>query len=164
MRELAQFAPNTDPPVAASLTLSILLFITAVNAPLRRSGIRNAGASPFIAWLGIIVLAWFSEPLLDRLDVSAANWRIAAGLVLVAGAIVDLASRSDEPLLFRPELGVLAVQTGRDHGVWATAFAAAIGLLTLAVWRRSSKAIGRAVALAQVGLAALLVLDGIFAL
>jgi hypothetical protein len=164
MRELAQFAPNSDPPVAASLTLSILLFVTAVNAPLRRSGIRKAGASPFVAWLGIIALAWFSDPLLERLDVSAANWRIAAGLVLVAGALVDVAGRPVEPLLFRPELGMLAIQTGRDHGVWATAFAAAIGLATLAVWRHSSKAVGRAVALAQVGLAVLLVLDGVFAL
>jgi hypothetical protein len=140
------------------------LFVTVVNAPLRRRGVRQAGASPFIAWLGVVALALFSEPLLDQLDVSAANWRIAAGLVLVAGAIVDLAGRSVEPLLFRPELGMLAVQTGRDHGVWATAFAAAIGLLTLVVWRRAHKHVGRAVALVQVGLAVLLVLDGVFAL
>jgi hypothetical protein len=164
MLELAQFAPNTDPPVAASLTLSILLFVTVVNAPLRRSGIRKARVSPFAAWLGIIALAWLSEPLLDRLDVSAPNWRIAAGLVLVAGALVDLVGRSVEPLLFRPELGMLAIQTGRDHGVWATALAAAIGLVTLVVWRRTSKGVGRAVALVQVGLAVLLVLDGVFAL
>jgi hypothetical protein len=164
MRELAQFAPNSDPPFAASLTLSILLFVTAVNAPLRRSGIRKARVSPFAAWLGVIALAWLSEPLLERLDVSAPNWRIAAGIVLVAGALVDVAGRSVEPLLFRPELGMLAIQTGRDHGVWATAFAAAIGLATLAVWRHKSTAVGRAVALAQVGLAVLLVLDGVFAL
>lgn len=164
MRELAQFAPNSDPPVAASLTLSIALFITVVNAPLRRAAVREAGASPTITWFGVIALAWFSAPLLDWLDVSAPNWRIAAGFVLVAGAIIDLVGRRVEPLLFRPEIGALALQTGRDHGVPATAFAAAIGLVTLAVWRRRSANVGRAVALAQIGLAILLVLDGVFAL
>jgi hypothetical protein len=164
MRELAQFAPNSDPPVAASLMLSIALFVTVVNAPLRRAAVREAGASPTITWIGVVVLAWLSEPLLDVLDVSAPNWRIAAGFVLVAGAIVDLARRRVEPLLFRPELGALALQTGRDHGVLATAFAAAIGLLTIVVWRHRSTTVGRAVALVQIGLAILLVLDGVFAL
>jgi hypothetical protein len=164
MRELAQFAPNSDPPVAASLTLSIALFVTAVNAPLRRGAVREAGASPTITWLGVVGLAWLSGPLLDALDVSAPNWRIAAGFVLVAGAIVDLARRRVEPLLFRPELGAIALQTGGDHGVLATAFAAAVGLLTIVVWRHSSTTVGRGVALVQIGLAILLVLDGVFAL
>jgi hypothetical protein len=164
MRELAQFAPNSNPPVAASLALSIALFVTAVNAPLRRAAVRNGGASPTISWLGVVALAWISGPLLDALDVSAANWRIAAGFVLVAGAIVDLAGRRVEPLLFRPELGAVALQTGADHGVLATAFAGAVGLLTLMVWRHSNTMVGRAVALVQIGLAILLVLDGVFAL
>lgn len=164
MGELAQFAPNSNPPLTASVWLSIALFVTVVNSPLRREAVRKAGASSIVTWVGVIVLAWFSGPLLDRLDVSAPNWRIATGFVLVAGAIIDLVGKRVEPLLFRPELGALALQTGRDHGVLAAALAAAIGLLTLVVWRHESKALGRAVALAQVGLAILLVLDGVFAL
>ena len=164
MRELAQFAPNSNPPVAASLTLSVAMFVTVVNAPLRRAAVRKAGASPTITWFGVVALACLSGPLLDALDVSAPNWRIAAGFVLVAGAIVDLAGRRVEPLLFRPELGAIALQTGADHGVLATAFGGAIGLLTLVVWRHSNPMVGRAVALAQIGLAILLVLDGVFAL
>ncbi len=164
MRELAQFAPNSNPPVAASLALSVALFVTVVNAPLRRVAVRKERASPSIAWLGVVALAWLSGPLLDALDVSAPNWRIAAGFVLVAGAIVDLAGRSVEPLLFRPELGAIALQTGADHGVLAAAFAGAIGMLTLVVWRHRNAMVGRALALVQIGLAILLVLDGVFAL
>ena len=164
MGELAQFAPNSNPPLTASLWLSIALFVTAVNSPLRRQPVRAAGASSVVTWVGLVVLAWSSGPLLDRLDVSAPNWRIATGFVLVAGAIIDLVGTRVEPLLFRPELGALAVQTGRDHGVLAAALAGAIGLLTLVVWRRESTALGRALALAQIGLAVLLLLDGVFAL
>jgi len=164
MGELAQFAPNSNPPLAASLWLSIALFVTVVNSPLRREAVRKAGASSMVTWIGVIALAWFSGPLLDRLDVSAPNWRIATGLVLVAGAMVDVTGKRVEPLLFRPEIGALAIQTGRDHGVWPAALAGAIGLLTLVVWRRENKALGRAVALAQIGLAVLMLLDGVFAL
>jgi small neutral amino acid transporter SnatA (MarC family) len=164
MGELAQFAPNSEPPLSASLTLSIVLFIAVVNSPLRREAVRKAGASSVVTWVGVIALAWFSRPLLDQLDVSAPNWRIATGFVLVAAAIVDVFGRRVEPVLFRPELGALALQTGRDHGVVAAAIAGAIGLLTLVVWRRESKALGRAVALAQIALAVLLLLDGVFAL
>ncbi|MEO5839060.1 MAG: hypothetical protein ABIQ73_06300 [Acidimicrobiales bacterium] len=164
MGELAQFAPNSNPPLTASLWLSIALFVTVVNSPLRREAVRKAGASSTITWIGVIALAWFSGPLLDRLDVSAPNWRIATGFVLVAAAVIDLTGKRVEPLLFRPEIGALALQTGRDHGVLPTALAAAIGLATLALWRHQSKPLGRAVALAQIGLAVLLLLDGVFAL
>ena len=164
MGELAQFAPNSNPPLTASLWLSIALFVTVVNSPLRREAVRKAGASSMVTWIGVLALAWFSGPLLDRLDVSAPNWRIATALVLVAAAVIDLTGKRIEPLLFRPEIGALAIQTGRDHGVWPTALAAAIGLATLVVWRHPSKALGRAVALTQIGLAVLLLLDGVFAL
>ena len=164
MGELAQFAPNSNPPLTASLWLSIALFVTVINSPLRRDAVRKAGASSMATWIGMIALAWFSGPLLDRLDVSAPNWRIATAFVLVASAVIDLTGKRVEPLLFRPEIGALAIQTGRDHGVWPTALAAAIGLATLVVWRHGSKALGRAVALTQIGLAALLLLDGVFAL
>jgi small neutral amino acid transporter SnatA (MarC family) len=164
MGELAQFAPNTNPPLAASLTLSIILFITVVNAPLRREAVRQARVSIFAAWIGVIALAWFSNPLLDHLNVSAPNWRVATGLLLVVAAIVDIFGKRIEPVIFRPELGALALQTGRDHGVAATVLASAIGLATLVVWRRNNKALGRAVALVQVALAVALLLDGVLAI
>jgi len=115
-------------------------------------------------WIGVIALAWFSGPVLDHLHVSAPNWRIATGLLLVVAAIVDIFGTRIEPVLFRPELGALALQTGRDHGVAATILASAIGLATLVVWRRDNKAVGRAVALVQIGLAVALLLDGVFAI
>ena len=164
MGELAQFAPNTNPPLAASLTLAIVLFITVVNSPLRRDAVRQARVSIGATWIGLIALAWFSGPLLDHLHVSAPNWRIATGLLLVVAAIVDIFGARIEPVLFRPELGALALQTGRDHGVAATILASAIGLATLVVWRRDNKAVGRAVALIQIGLAVALLLDGVFAI
>ena len=84
-------------------------------------------------------------------------------MLLVVAAAVDLFGRRVEPVLFRPELGALALQTGRDHGVAAATLAGAIGLATLVVWRHNSKALGRAVALAQIALAIALLLDGVFA-
>jgi small neutral amino acid transporter SnatA (MarC family) len=164
MGELAQFAPNSSPPLAASLTLSIVLFITVVNSPLRREAVRKARTSLTMTWIGVIVIAWFSGPVLDKLNISAPNWRIATGMLLVAAALVDLFGRRVEPVLFRPELGALALQTGRDHGVGAAALAGAIGLATLVLWRHNSKALGRAVALVQIALAVALLLDGVFAL
>ena len=164
MGELAQFAPHSNPPLAASLTLSIVLFITVVNSPLRRDAVRKAGTSLTVTWIGVILIAWFSGPVLDKLNISAPNWRIATGMVLVAAAAVDLFGRRVEPLLFRPELGALALQTGHDHGVAAATLASAIGLATLVLWRHNSRALGRAVALVQVALAIALLLDGVFAL
>jgi len=164
MVELAQFASNSDPPVAASLTLSILLFITAINAPLRRERVKKERVSYLFVLLAVFVLAWISGPLLRHLDISAPNWRIATGLVLVAGAIIDLAGARVEPVLLRPELGALAIQTGRDHGVAGAVLAIVIGLATLVIWRSESKWLGRGVALAQVALAVALLLDGVLAI
>ena len=160
---LAQFEPNSEPIVGASLPLAILLFIVVVNSPLRRRDIKQSEVSITTAWLGVILIAWWSAPVLRWLDVSAPNWRIATGLLLVAGAIVDLTGAKIEPVLFRPELGALALQTGRDHGVAAALLAGGIGLSTLVVWRRSSTAVGRSVSLVQIAAAAALVMDGVLA-
>ena len=161
---LAQFSPNSNPPIAASVPLAIVLFITAVNAPLRRERVKERDLSLTATWVAILLIAWWSAPILRWLDVSAPNWRIATGLVLVAGAIVDLTGAAIEPVLFRPELGALALQSGRDHGVAATVLVSALGLGTLLVWRRSSMAIGRGVALLQIAAAAALVMDGVLAI
>ena len=164
MRELAQFSVHTDPPLAASLTLSLLLFITAINAPLRRSQVRTERVSYTFVIVAVVLAAWWSGPLLRALDVSAPNWRIATGLVLVVAAIVDLTGAKVEPVLLRPELGALAVETGRDHGVGGATLGIVIGVATLVLWRRDNKWVGRGVALTQIVLATLLLLAGVLAI
>ncbi len=164
MVEFAQFARNSDPPVAASLWLSILLFLTAVNAPLRRGRVKSERVSFTFVFVAVVALAWWSGPLLRALDVSAPNWRIATALVLIVAAIVDLVGARVEPIVMRPELGALAIQTGRDHGVAGAVLAIALGLASLALWHRENKWFGRGVALAQVALAVALLLDGVLAI
>ena len=134
MGELAQFAPNTNPPLAASLWLSIALFVTVVNSPLRREAVRKAGASSMVTLLGVIALAWFSGPLLDRLDVSAPNWRIATGFVLIAAAIVDY-RQANQPCSFAPRSAPPRFK-GRDQGCGRRAGRAILGHLV--VWRHDS--------------------------
>jgi small neutral amino acid transporter SnatA (MarC family) len=79
-------------------------------------------------------LAWISGPLLTALDSSAPTARIAAGLVLLVTAGVDLVRRLPTPevgypgwraglvpvaapLLLRPAAAVLALSAGADRGV-----------------------------------------------
>lgn len=163
MVSLAQFQPNTEPPIGVSWWLTLALFVTAVNAPLRRRAAKEAHRSRAGALGAIALLAWVSAPLLDALDVSPPNWRIAAGLALALGAVVDAVGRPVEPLLFRPELALLAVQSGSDHGVWPTILAALLALVSYTFMRKENRALGRGFAIAQLALAILLTLDGVFA-
>ena len=101
-----------------------------------------------VTWGLVLAAAGFSEPLLDLLDVSAATFRIATGVVvglagarwLVFGASpvdVDTAPGTWQrigvplliPALVTPQLAMVAISTGADDGMLVAASTAAPALL-----------------------------------
>ena len=93
-----------------------------------------------VTWGLVLAAAGFSEPLLDVLDVSAATFRLATGVVvglagarwLVFGASpvdVDTAPGTWQrigvplliPALVTPQLAMVAISTGADDGVLVAA-------------------------------------------
>ena len=107
-----------------------------------------------VTWGLVLAAAGFSEPLLDVLDVSAATFRIATGVVvglagarwLVFGASpvdVDTAPGTWQrigvplliPALVTPQLAMVAISTGADDGMLVAASTAAPALL----WRGSRR-------------------------
>jgi small neutral amino acid transporter SnatA (MarC family) len=132
---------------------SLLAMLAAVNPaavalalwPRERGPIAAAAAA--ITWALVLVGAAVSEPLLDALDVSAATFRIAAGVVVgLAGArwLVFGASPVDVdtpvgtwrrlgvplliPVLVTPQLAMVAISTGADDGTLGAAWTAALVL------------------------------------
>lgn len=136
-------------------TVAILALVFGIDAFRRRRelptdvGIVAAGA--LLALGGYVVLAAVSGPLLDGLDISAPNARIAAGLTLGLGAMFDLFRRAPDPTsvpegpmaalapaffpaLFRPDIGVLALSAGADRGVAVVLVGSAVGLGACVAW------------------------------
>lgn len=169
--------------------LLIIVFIVVANAARRR---LELPADPWtvmvgagIAAAGYIVLALVGEPLLDGLDISAPNARIAAGFVVVVAAIVDLVRRPDPdgpslggrgaalvpvafPILLRPDLGALALSGGADPGIGWAALATIVGAVSIVAAHRylpvRAAAIGgRLLGVCAVGLGIVTILDGVFA-
>jgi small neutral amino acid transporter SnatA (MarC family) len=106
-----------------------------------------AAAAAVITWALVLVAAAVSGPLLDALDVSAATFRIATGVVVgLAGArwLVFGASPVDVdtpagtwkrlgvplliPVLVTPQLAMVSISTGADDGTLGAAWTAAIAL------------------------------------
>jgi small neutral amino acid transporter SnatA (MarC family) len=150
------------------------MLVAAVNAPRRRRALsiseRPMAERRLIAAIGagllaaaVVAVALLADPLLDALDISAPNARIAAGLVVAAGGLGELVTPRPRagaaprgwtaavapvwfPVLFRPEVGLAALSLGEDHGV-AVALAAALvaGASVIAVAGRvGGPATGRA--------------------
>jgi small neutral amino acid transporter SnatA (MarC family) len=111
----------------------------------RRTAVAIAAA---LTWGLVLALAGFSEPLLDALDVTAATFRIATGVVvglagarwLVFGASpVDVDTRPGSwqrvgvplliPALVSPQLAMVAISTGADDGTFVAGLTAAPALL-----------------------------------
>lgn len=111
----------------------------------RAAAVATAAA---VTWGLVLGAAGFSEPLLDALDVSAATFRIATGVVvglagarwLVFGASpVDVDTRPGTwkrigvplliPALVSPQLAMVAISTGADDGMLVAASTAAPALL-----------------------------------
>lgn len=117
----------------------LLAYLSAVNPPRLRPHLPGsperarpavmlaAAAAVLAAGLALVLAA---EPFLDALDITTETWRIAAGIVVgLVGARVVIAPRLSEvppgswlvpvafPLLFTPQLAVLAVLFGATQPV-----------------------------------------------
>jgi hypothetical protein len=88
---------------------------------------------------GVVVLSVvFADDALDALDISPESFRIAAGLVLAAAGIADLAwpHVADAPfaaILVRPELVCVALSFGADEPTGRVLAAGAFALVLVAV-------------------------------
>lgn len=175
-----------------TVTLLILAMVAAAN-PFRARSARPAAeirATTAVA-LGatlvlVLVSALVSGPLLDLVDVAGPSARIAAGIALLVVALKDLfaAPPTPEPALsgravglvplafpviFSPALALLAVAGGAERGVAVAVGCGALALaptaLALLVMPdRQLRAATAAVGGFGAGLAALVVLDGVYAI
>jgi small neutral amino acid transporter SnatA (MarC family) len=132
----------------------------------------------------IAALAGVSGPLLDLLDVSPPTFRVAAGLVLAFRGLLDLVRAPTPepeglsgwgealfpvgfPVLFRPEVAVLALAAGADLGAARAGILSLVpvGLAVLAVvrWRhvRSARAVGALLSVGAIVVGAALITDGV---
>jgi small neutral amino acid transporter SnatA (MarC family) len=140
-----------------------------------------------LAWGLVLAGAAASEFLLDLLDVSEATFRIAAGVVLgLAGArwlLVGVSPTDVDtpagtwrrvgvplliPVLITPQLAMVTISTGADHGVLVAAGTSALALavtwlaMTLRKRRRWAWAVGaRFLGALGIAVAFALVVDGV---
>jgi small neutral amino acid transporter SnatA (MarC family) len=153
--------------------------------PRERSAVTAVATG--ITWLLVLLAAVTSDPILDLLDVTTATFRIATGVVLgLAGArwLVFGASAVDVdapagswrrvgvplliPALITPQLVMVAISTGADHGMLVSAATSAVALLLggLAIAVRKRRRLGWVVGarfLGTLGIAVAfaLVVDGV---
>jgi small neutral amino acid transporter SnatA (MarC family) len=182
-----------------NVAVSLLALVAAGNPARRRRALSvddtrivAAGAVLYAVWL--VGLAAIATPVLDGLDVSAPNLRIAVGFVLAPVALHDLVRRRPGagaalaggraalvpvlfPVLARPEVALLGLAIGADHGVvWAIA-AAVLAAGSVAGWHRVGRdrdgsavfarvegGLARLLAALTVALAVVILVDGIFAI
>lgn len=136
--------------------LALVALLVASNPPRRRAALSTEDTTAVAIGAAITValctvLAAVASPLLDALDVSAPNLRIAAGFALSIVAAHDLVRRVPPagaalpgrraalvpvffPVLARPEVGLLALSVGADHGVALTAAAALLAMAAVVAW------------------------------
>jgi small neutral amino acid transporter SnatA (MarC family) len=143
----------------------------------RRDRLRAAAAGSVLAAIAYLALAFLASPVLDGLDVSEPNARIAAGLVAVlVGALTLFTSEPDElsggngfavivvpilfPMLVRAEVAVVVLSASADHGVGPTMVAIAAGLGAFVAWLSASHRIARSVATGVSRVAALIAVAG----
>jgi len=171
-----------------SLLLAVILLIVTVNPPRRRAelgeGRRVVATGAALTLVALMVLGGLGEWLLDGLDITAPTFRVAVGLVLLVRGAVDLIRAPAAPIeppggavipvffpvLFRPELGLVAVSVAADAGLGPMVVGAALGLTLVvgAVARldrpRYQRALGMVFSTALMVLAVDRVIDGVFAL
>jgi hypothetical protein len=143
-----------------------------------------------MAAAAIIVLAAVADPLLDALHVSPPTVRIAVALVVAVTAVLDLVGRVPEPepglgglgaslvpvlipLVLRPAEALLAISVAADHGMppalagagmvlAATIGAAAVAPLHAGTSRTVVRWAMGLVAVAAIGIAIAMAVDGVF--
>ena len=135
----------------------------------------------------MVVLAVLASPLLDLLDVSAATFRLGAGLVITVVGVHDMLAGAPKPepslrgwkagfvpiafpLLVNPALGAGALMAGADHGLATPIVATLVGvailvvLSTTAEHARVVRGAGRLVGAGLVILGIALAADGVFSI
>jgi small neutral amino acid transporter SnatA (MarC family) len=170
--------------------LAVVLLIVTINPPRRRSelggNVRVIAAGAAITLFVVVVLGALGDWILDSLDITAPTFRVAVGLVLIARGVLDLIRSPAEPVdrpgwlgavapvffpvLFRPELGLIAISVAVDAGLGPMLLGAAIGLaLVVAATARLhdagyGRALGAVFSTALIILAVDRLIDGVFAL
>jgi small neutral amino acid transporter SnatA (MarC family) len=183
--------------------LALVALLAASNPPRRRDALSTddtvavaIGAALAAAFL--TGLAAVASPLIDALDVSAPNLRIAAGFALAIVAAHDLVRRLPPagaalagrraalvpvffPVLARPEVALLALSVGADHGVALTAASAVLAMAAVVGWhalltprtgidgtsavtRRVEQGVAALVAGAATALGIAIIADGVFSI
>lgn len=130
---------------------TFLALLAAVNPPALAASLRGRERVPVMATAaaaGAVLaagLGGLSAPLLDALDVGPATFRVAAAVVLgvtsVQRVVVVMGGAPDGgtaggrwgrvavpllvPLLFTPQLAMVSISAGADHGMLAVTAAAA---------------------------------------
>ncbi len=136
-----------------TLTLFVLAAVCAVNAPRCRSvaprpGWPIGGLGAAIAFVVLVPLSVFADPLLDAVGISAATARLATGLLLLATGLLNFGWPRPEPrpalpgrraalvpvafpTLLTPGLALLAVVASADRGAPTSLVVMALALGTL---------------------------------
>lgn len=171
--------------------IGLLLLLFTVNPPRRRSELpadsRVVMAGAGLTFLALVSLGLAGEWLLDELAISLPTFHVGVGLVLAIRAAIDLFTGlppgGEElpgrraalvpvffPVLFRPELALVAVAVAVDAGLPTLVVAALIGLAAVVGWcalppnRRTDRAFGALLSAGLMVLAIDRIVDGIFAL
>jgi small neutral amino acid transporter SnatA (MarC family) len=179
--------------------LGVAALVIAVNAPRRRAALsvddtRVVALGGALATIALVVFGTVATPLIDALDVSAPNLRIGTALVLAAVSVHDLVWRPPStgaalpgpqaaivpvffPVLLRPEVALVALAVGADHGVAVTAAAALLAMVVVTGWhalatprarsgpfRRIERGLGVLDAGFGAAIAMALAADGVFAI
>ena len=179
----------------ASLAVAALACLAAANPARRAAALlgatrpswRSTATAAVVTALVLGTLAAAAGGLLDALDIDTPTARLAAGLVLVVVALAQLVGGAPAalpgttdryaalvplafPLLLRPELALVGLSAGADHGVVAVLLVAVPLLLTAVVSAvapaddRLLEPTGRLLAAVGVLAGVDLVVDGVIAL
>jgi len=174
-----------------SVWLAILLLVATVNPPRRRSELSTdravVAAGAGLTLLVLVIVGAVGDWLLESLDISAPTFRVAVGLVLLVRGAIDMFARLPGPgaewpgmraaivpvffpVLFRPEVGLVALSVAVDAGLGAMTLGASFGLLILVglvAWSpgvRYHRAFGVVFSTILMALAVDRIVDGVFAL
>jgi small neutral amino acid transporter SnatA (MarC family) len=179
--------------------LGIAALVIAVNAPRRRAALsvddtNVVAMGGALATIALAAIAAVATPLIDALDVSAPNLRIGTGLVLAVVSVHDLVWRPPSsgaalegrraaivpvffPVILRPEVALVALALGADHGVAVTGLAALLAMAVVTGWHALAtpreqagpfRRVERGLGLLDAGLGAAIAMaiaaDGVFAI
>ncbi len=175
-----------------TLTLFVLAMVAAANPfralsaqpPDPSVGVRSAAIAVCLLLTGLA--ATLADPFLELVDVTGSSARIAAGVALVAVSLKDLLARPPTaepalrgwragiiplafPVIFSPAVALLAVAGSADRGVAFVMLGTALALLPLVgvLWwvpSRRARVGASVVGALGVGIAVLVVMDGVYAI